>query len=426
MIEINGTYSKAKIYTDSLEISTEIQITKLVNHPALEDTKIRIMPDVHTGKGAVIGMTVNLTNRVVPNIIGVDIGCGVSAWKIGITPPNFEELDKIIREKVPAGYRHRNDVYPASHLFELINLENTGIRDYTDFIDKIKSMEAIKDKYQDIDRVLRSIGSLGGGNHFIEINLDHEGNYWLIIHSGSRSFGLAIALYHQAIAEDLFKPKTTNEKINFEEIVKEAKLKGKEDQIPMLIKSKTDELKRRHWKPSGLEYLEDENREAYFRDMKIAQIYAKLNRLVMADNIINYLGLKIQELDFIESVHNYINFNDNILRKGAISAHKGEKLLIPLNMAEGTILGVGKGNEDWNYSAAHGAGRKLSRTQAEKIINLQEFKNTMKDVWTSCVSEKTIDEAPQAYKNSEEIIRNLASSVDIITIMKPVYNFKAN
>jgi RNA-splicing ligase RtcB len=370
-MKIRGTYNTAYVYNDDVDPESERQIQEFCNQEIFRDARIRIMPDVHAGKGCVIGYTSNLGDKVVPNLIGLDIGCGILATPLGRKDIKFDKLDRFIRQNIPHGFKRNKSAYPDDHPERFIqDMEITCETLNIDLMDHLKG-----------------IGSLGGGNHFIEIAVDSEKGKWLLIHSGSRNFGLQVATWHQ------------------ERAIRECR--DKEIDIP------------RHFA-----YLEGNSREDYFRDMKTAQEYAHLNRKEMAGRILGFLGLAIPEEQF-ETVHNYINFEDGIIRKGAVSAGKGERLIIPLNMRDGSLIARGKGNEDWNCSAPHGAGRRLSRNQARKHLDMDDFRKAMKNVWTSTVSKKTLDEAPKAYKPKGEILRYISDTVDIEESLKPVYNFKA-
>lgn len=419
-MDLYGDFGKAIVYTDEIEDEAIAQIILLLNQPMAENTNIRIMPDVHSGAGCVIGYTAELNDKVVPNLIGVDINCGVAGWKIGTLSKigkNFDKLDEIIKNKIPSG-RNVNEEIDLAWIEDIYNQMGASIP-FNTYLRDVKSV--CEKTGQDYNYVLRSLGTLGGGNHFLEIDQDVDDYLWLIIHSGSRNFGLKIAKYHQNIAEKslISTSKEFAKRINK---IKKTK-KGKEIEVAIRALHK-ESFKR---KATGLEYLSGDKAEDYFADMKVAQVYAKLNRRLMADKILTSM-YGIDFFEPVESVHNYINFTDNILRKGAISAHKGEEVIIPLNMAEGVIYGIGKGNKDWNYSAPHGSGRLMSRNKAKANIKLEDFQNKMKKagVWSSCVGESTLDESPQAYKNADKIIEYLADTVDIVCRMKPVYNFKAS
>ena len=381
MLTVKGTYSDAVVFSDDIEESAYSQIVQLVNHPIAKQAHIRIMPDVHTGKGCVIGYTAKLGGIVIPNLIGVDIGCGVlSFYFVNLKLDNkaFDRIDSIIRTLIPSGTRIRGSlsdyVYVVSKRYMNMNFD--------EFKKRIEKL-AYKTK-QDINYVLNSLGSLGSGNHFIEIEVADELTYFTV-HSGSRNFGLNVANYHQKKAKNIVK----------------------KDGIPL-----------------GMEYLEGKDAKEYMEDMETAQIYARINRYVMLYTIIKNFTNE-EEAGIIESVHNYINFSDGIVRKGAISAHKKEKVVIPLNMADGLIVGEGLGSREWNYSAPHGAGRKMSRRQARKILSMKEFRKKMEGVYSSCVGQKTIDESPMAYKDKSRLLNYLKETVKITHIAKPVYNFKA-
>jgi RNA-splicing ligase RtcB len=370
-MEIRGTYNTARVFNDNVDSESHRQIQEFCNQEIFAGIRIRIMPDVHAGKGCVIGYTADLDEKVVPNLIGLDIGCGILVTKLGRMNLKYDKLDRFIRQKVPFGFKRNRNAEPERYPEEF----RIKLSDTCDFLG-IDLMDHLK-----------GIGSLGGGNHFIEIAVDENRENWLLIHSGSRNFGLQVATWHQ-------------------------------DQAIRLCKQKGEEI------PRHFAYLEDGPRENYIRDMKVAQEYARLNRREMARRILGHLGLKRPDEQF-ETVHNYINFDDGIIRKGAVSAHSGEKLVIPLNMRDGSLIAIGKGNPDWNYSAPHGAGRRMSRNQAFKQLDMEEFSKSMKKVWTSSVTKKTLDEAPKAYKPKGEILRHIGGTVDVETTLKPLYNFKA-
>ena len=421
MIEVKGKKGTAIVYNDDVEETALDQIKTMMDSDSFEGMKVRVMPDIHAGKGSVIGFTATYNDKIIPNIIGVDIGCGVTCFKLPKTRIDFEKLHDFIMEKIPSGFNIRRTPKEysdfLSNLFENIT-DKPDNWDLDYFLSCVK--EVCERQEQDYGRVTRSLGTLGGGNHFIEIDKDEDGNMWLLIHSGSRNFGLKVATYHQNRAKKLLELKN---KIPIKQLIEKAKAEGRHREIHTIIK-KAKEQESKSSIPKGLEYLEGEQTLFYIADMKIAQVYAQLNRRIMGYLILEFLGLDYFKTEQIESVHNYINFNDNIVRKGAISAHKGEKVLIPLNMRDGVIIGIGKGNEEWNYSAPHGAGRTMSRTKARKNINLNDFKDSMKGVWTKCVNESTLDESPFAYKDSEIIKGYLHETVDIIKHIKPVFNFK--
>lgn len=393
-----------KIYTNIIEQEALDQINMLLEQPAFQDCKVRIMPDVHSGKGCVIGFTADLGDKVIPNIVGVDIGCGMLTVKLDADAIDFERLDCVIREFVPNG----RDIHTAPQT------------DFTD-MQKLYCFPHLKDT----DRILRSIGTLGSGNHFIEVDRDQDGELYLIIHTGSRNLGKQVAEYYQDLAYRLVAYNEEEYDAMRKALIAKYKKLGRVRELPDALKKlKTDVAEKTASVDRNMCYLEGEEREHYLHDMKICQDYAKLNRKLIADTILEKMG--ISEVSRFETVHNYIDHDSNIVRKGAISAQKDELLLIPISMKDGCILGRGKGNEDWNCSAPHGAGRLMSRSEAKKKLNVTEFAREMAGIYTTCVSEETLDEAPMAYKSLDSIVNNIADTVDIIEILKPVYNFKAN
>lgn len=393
-----------KIFTDNIEKQALDQVHTLLEQSAFKDSKVRIMPDVHAGKGCVIGFTADLGDKVIPNIVGVDIGCGMKTVMLGKINIDLAQVDEIIRKYVPNGRNvHDRTVVNFDKLQELKCLEN---------------LKGIK-------RIERSVGSLGGGNHFIEIDIDEEDNKYLIIHTGSRNLGKQVADYYQNLAFELMqgKDKLVEEQ---EQIIKSYKEQGRSSEIQLAIKelNKTYQAKNINI-PKELCYLEGKYRDMYLHDMKICQEYAILNRTTIANIILKKLfGLMLFEQ--FETIHNYIDLETNIVRKGAISAKRDEMLLIPINMRDGCILGNGKGNDDWNQSAPHGAGRIMSRTKAKEILNMEVYQDSMKDIYTTSVNKETLDEAPMAYKPIQEIIDNIQDTVEIVKILKPIYNFKAS
>lgn len=394
-----------KIFTNNVEEEAVNQINLLLEQEPFKDCKVRIMPDVHAGKGCVIGFTADLGDKVIPNIVGVDIGCGILCVELGNIELDLEKLDKIINEYIPAGRNIREH--------KLINFE------------KINELYCLRE-LKETKKFNRAIGTLGGGNHFIEIDVDDENNKYLVIHTGSRNLGKQVAEYYQNLAIQLCsgKEEMFNKK---EEIIRTYKEQGRKSEIQKALKEL--ELKYKENKPNlpnELCYLEGKYREMYLHDMKICQEYAMLNRQYIASEILINMGIYTNSLTpAFTTIHNYISFDDNIVRKGAISAKKGEKVLIPINMRDGSIIAIGKGNEDWNSSAPHGAGRIMSRKKAKETFKLDEFKESMKDIYSTSVVEETIDESPMVYKTMQEIIDNTKDTVDIEKIIKPIYNFKA-
>lgn len=391
-----------KIFTDNIEDKAKEQINELLQQEPFKDCKVRIMPDVHAGKGCVIGFTANLGDKVIPNLVGVDIGCGMLCVNLGKEKIDLERFDNVVKQSIPSGRNIRE--HKIDELDDILNLY---------------CYRELKEQR----KFNRALGTLGGGNHFIELDKDDDGNVYLVIHTGSRNLGKQVAEYYQNLAIELCsgKEKMLEEK---ERIIKEYKEQGRKEEIQGAIK----ELYQRYKDntpdlPKDLCYLTGKYRDMYLHDMEICQRYASLNRKNIALEILrNYVILAEEQF---ETIHNYINFEDNIIRKGSIRANKGEKVIIPINMRDGSIIAIGKGNEDWNNSAPHGAGRIMSRLKAKELINLDDFKKSMEGVYSTSVTENTLDEAPFVYKPMQEIIDNIKDTVDIVKIIKPIYNFKA-
>ena len=391
-----------KIYADEVDELAQKQIAKLLAQPAFAEAKVRIMPDVHAGKGCVIGFTADLGDKVIPNIVGVDIGCGMLTVNLGKQKPDFAALDEIMHHHIPSGM----EVYS----------EPVAPFDALDALHCLPLLERVK-------RLLCSLGSLGGGNHFVEVDADTQGNYYLVIHSGSRNLGKQVCEIYQQEAINHHAGRSDRAELEAA-LIAELKAQGRQREIAAAIKAL-----RAAWNaaqpdiPADLCYLEDEARARYLHDMRICQQFALRNREAMADIIVRRLGLEVQ--DMFHTTHNYIDHDSNIVRKGAISARAGEKLLIPINMRDGCIFGTGKGNDDWNQSAPHGAGRLMSRSQAFRQLSLEDFQKQMKGVYTTSVTARTLDESPMAYKGMEAILRHIGPTVDVVDIFKPLYNFKA-
>lgn len=394
-----------KIFTSNIEQEAVEQIDLLLKQEPFKDCKVRIMPDVHAGKGCVIGFTADLGDKVIPNIVGVDIGCGMLCVELGNVNLDLEKLDKVINENIPAGR----------------NIREQKLIDF----DRIKDLDCLRE-LKETKKFNRAIGTLGGGNHFIEIDVDDENNKYLVIHTGSRNLGKQVADYYQNLAIELCSGKEEMLKRK-EEIIKTYKEQGKKSEIQKALKNLEAEYKQNKPNlPRELCYLEGKYREMYLHDMEIYQEYASENRTSIANQIIEkYFDIKFYEFDGFETIHNYISFKDNIVRKGAIRANKGEKVIIPINMRDGSIIAIGKGNQAWNNSAPHGAGRIMSRHKAKETFKLEQFKESMKEIYSTSVLEETIDEAPFVYKPMQEIIDNIKDTVEIIKIIKPIYNFKA-
>jgi tRNA-splicing ligase RtcB len=409
MIEIQGKYNLAKVFTDNIDSTTIAQIIELCNQPFVEGCNIRIMPDCHAGKGCVIGFTMNIKDKIIPNLVGVDIGCGMAWINLGKININLEVLDKFIHEKIPSGF----------------NIHTNPVDNYKDELNQLRCLRDLKKSVKEFNR---GIGSLGGGNHFIELNQDDEGNKYLVIHSGSRNIGKQVADYYQNKAFEYHSGLNEDFIHASKKLIEQYKAEGKRDKIQKALEKLKIEFKNKVGEcciPKDLCYLEGQLMEDYLHDMRICQIYAVRNREAICKLIMSFLGT----FGYINhTIHNYIDFNDNpaILRKGAVYAGLGVKLLIPLNMRDGSLICEGLGNDDWNQSAPHGAGRILSRSQAKERIKLEDFQDSMKDIFTTSVSQSTIDESPFAYKPMEEIIDNIAgSTVKILKQIKPIYNFKA-
>lgn len=398
MQEIRGNYNIAKIFTDILEEGAASQIETLCNQEFVKDSKIRIMPDVHAGAGCTIGTTMTITDKVVPNLVGVDIGCGMETIQISNKRLELQKLDKLIYEKIPSGFAVRKTPHRYNEQIDLTEL---------------RCLKAVK-----LDRAQKSIGTLGGGNHFIEVNKDQEGRLYLVVHSGSRHLGLEVAKHYQ---EAGYQQLNSNEKPDLEDLITRYKSEGRDKEIEKALK----ELKSQVITdvPYPLAYVSGSLFEDYLHDMKIVQQFAELNRKAMITEIVK--GMRLDVVEQFTTTHNYIDTDAMILRKGAVSAKKGERLLIPINMRDGSLICTGKGNEGWNYSAPHGAGRLMSRTKAKQSFTVSEFKKQMMDVYTTSVNKDTLDECPMAYKNMDHIISNIGPTADIMKIIKPVYNFKA-
>lgn len=395
MIELNGKYNTAKVFTDNVEQTAISQIIELCSQEFVKDSKIRIMPDTHAGAGCTIGTTMTIQDKIVPNLVGVDIGCGMYTIKLKEKDIDFQKLDDVIRRYVPSGQNVRENEHILSKKLNL------------------KDLKCIN--YINGDRALKSIGTLGGGNHFIEVDKDEQDNLYLVIHSGSRYLGKQVAEHYQELG---YKKLTENRGLRIE-LINKLKREGREKDIKTeLGKIPVNNISKQ------LAYIEGIDLDNYLNDMKITQKYAELNRIAMGSEILKNMNL--HEDNSFTTIHNYIDIGNKILRKGAISANKGERVIIPINMRDGSLICIGKGNEDWNNSAPHGAGRILSRSKANEKVTLAEFQDSMKDVWTTSVCQSTVDESPMVYKPMQEIIDNVQDTVEIVNIIKPLYNFKAN
>ena len=399
MFEIKGKVNTAICYAKVVEEEAIEQVRRMCDYEFTSGSKIRIMPDVHAGKGCTIGTTMTITDKAVPNIVGVDIGCGMYTVNIGKAEIDFEKLDEAAHF-IPSGmhiWEGRQERFELTKLRCYRSLKNT------------KWLE-------------RSLGTLGGGNHFIEVDQAQDGTKFLVIHTGSRNLGKQVAELYQQLAVDLNKGKETY----FAErdaIIAEYKAAGRRKEIQAALEA-ISWKKREATMPEDLCYLYGTFFEDYLYDVEICQKYAKRNREKIAEILLERTGMSGG--DGFHTIHNYIDTEEMILRKGAIAAHQGEKVLIPINMRDGSVLAIGKGNFEWNYSAPHGAGRLMSRTKAKESLDIEEYKQAMEGIYTTSVNEATLDEAPMAYKSLEDIIDVIRESVDIVDIMKPIYNFKAS
>ncbi|MBR6611998.1 MAG: RtcB family protein [Campylobacter sp.] len=402
MFELTGKYGTAKVYATTVEDECVSQIYGFMNSPVVEGCNIAIMPDTHAGKGSCIGFTQKINGRVNPNMVGVDIGCGMLVLKISkeagdiiFNKPGLDKFDKIMHTKVPSGMDHRKTLHK--------------------FAKEIDITKLIADA--DYSKELFAIGSLGGGNHFVEIDKDEAGDYYIVIHSGSRYLGIAVAKYWEDKAVEYHKnnSKAKNDLINkLKREGREKDIQTELAKIPTVVVSKE------------LSYLEGEDLNGYLHDMEIAQEFARLNREAMLDVLVEEMGIKKRHiLGKFCTIHNYIDIKNGILRKGAISLMDGEEAIIPINMQFGSLIVKGKGNPDWNYSGPHGAGRLMSRSKAKETLKMEDFKAAMKDIYTTSVCVSTIDEAPMAYKPADEILENIKENAEILSIIKPIYNFKA-
>ena len=408
-----------KIFTDNIEENAIEQIKELLSIDVFADKKIRIMPDVHAGAGCVIGFTGNLGDKVIPNIVGVDIGCGMLILNLGkLTDIDFHAFHEHIRSNVPSGMIVREDRFGFK---PLVGEEMDIYREAKELVIQLRCYRSLKDS----GRINKAIGSLGGGNHFIELDKDDAGDVYLVIHTGSRNLGKQVADFYQAKAVKHL----TDGDDEFEETIKrtieEYKAAGRRNELQGVIKK----MRKEHEEaepalPAALCYVEGQAREDYLHDMRLCQQWAVLNRKLISLLLLRFFpGIEIK--DQFESVHNYIS-DDNMVRKGSISAKKGERSIIPLNMRDGSLLCTGKGNPDWNYSAPHGAGRVLSRTQAYEQIKMEDFEESMKGIYSESVNDSTRDESPMVYKPAEEIMANIADTVSVDNIIKPIFNFKAS
>ena len=399
MLKINGKHNAAIVYAGNIEDTAHEQLEAVCDAPYLADCKVRVMPDVHAGKGCTIDTTMTIHGKVVPNMVGVDIGCGMYTVKLEDKSIDFNELDATIRKHIPSGRAVRSDVHQFAEQVDLNKLQMASMCD--------------------IDRAYRSIGSLGGGNHFIEVDKDNDGHLYLVIHSGSRHLGVQVADYYQDAA---YWQLSGKKKQNINAVIAELKAQGRHKEISETVKKLKVDLTESEI-PRDMAYVSGLLFDDYIHDMRITQHFAMLNRKAMADEIIRNMRLTVA--DEFTTIHNYIDTDAMILRKGAVSAKAGEQLLIPINMRDGSLLCVGKGNPDWNQSAPHGAGRLMSRKKAKEKLDLGDYRDAMSGIFSTCINNGTLDEAPMAYKSMDAILKHIAPTVNVVKVIKPVFNFKA-
>lgn len=395
--------SDLKIFTENVDYKALQQIFTLVKQDSFANSKIRIMPDVHAGAGCVIGFTATYIDKIIPNIVGVDIGCGMRVANLGKANIDLQEFDEVIKKFIPSG-------------------RNVNQTEQVDF-SRLKDLRCYHHLKNPSGYFEKSIGTLGSGNHFLELEIDDEQNVYLVIHTGSRNLGKQVAEYYQNVAIDVISG-TRHFDQQSKVIIEKYKAIGKAKEIEQALKEIKSNWKAQSVKiPKDLCYVENSDMDDYLHDMRICQEYAVLNRETIMKNILTHIGIK--PIESFETIHNYVDMDHKIIRKGAVSAKKDEILLIPINMRDGSLLCKGKGNEDWNCSAPHGAGRILSRSEAKELISLDEFKKSMSGIYTTSVCKSTIDESPMAYKPMEEIMNCIKDTVEIMKILKPIYNYKA-
>ena len=398
MLEVSGKYNQAKIFTDVVDQASIAQVIELCNQEFTAGSRIRLMPDVHAGAGCTVGTTMTITDRVVPNLVGVDIGCGMETARLREDRLELQKLDKLIREKIPSGFAVRSAVHR--------------------YADQIDLEELCCFRHVQMLRAEKSIGTLGGGNHFIEVDRDEEGQLYVVIHSGSRRLGLEVAKYYQ---EEGYKVLNQTDQASLDRLIAEMKAAGRQKDIQKELKRRKSQKLTRI--PRPLAYVAGALFDQYIHDMKLVQHFARLNRQAMLDEIVK--GMKLHVEEQFTTVHNYIDTDAMILRKGAVSAKAGEQLLIPINMRDGSLLCVGKGNEDWNCSAPHGAGRLMSRGEAKQSFTVSEFKKQMEGIYSTSVGRSTLDECPMAYKGMADILDNIGPTAEVVKVIRPIYNFKA-
>ena len=396
-----------KIFAKTIEDACREQAMNLAHQEAFKDAKIRIMPNCHAGKGCTIGFTANLGEKVVPNLVGVDIGCGVYCANLGklhLSDLSLAGLDNFICENIPSGMNVNDDNH------------SVGFED----LDKLYMRRELRN----VEHLHRSVGSLGGGNHFISIECALDGTNYLLIHTGSRNLGQQVCRYYQSLAVEDCNIKSEEIKAKTEQLIAEYKEALRHKEIKDAIRELREKYSVVEKIPEDLCWLEGDHKNDYLHDMRICQDFAWKNREEIARRIMSYL--KVASTERFHTIHNYVDFEDNIIRKGAIRCNKGEKVVIPLNSRDGSIIGIGKGNVDWNCSGPHGAGRLMSRSKAREAISMDDFKSAMGGIFTTSVNESTLDESPMAYKPAEEIIELVKDTIDVVEVIHPIYNFKAS
>ena len=399
MFILKGKYNEAKVFADTADATSVSQVLLLLDQEFVSGSRIRMMPDIHAGAGCTIGTTMTVTDKIVPNLVGVDIGCGMETVAVREKHIELQKLDKLIYEKIPSGFQIREKTH---RYYEQIDLEELYC---------YRQIHAV--------RAEKSLGTLGGGNHFIEVDKDEEGTIYVVVHSGSRHLGVEVAQYYQ---EEAYKALNCQTKKDIDRLIADLKAQGREKEIQKSIAELKNTVKTNI--PKVLAYVSGELFDQYIHDMKMVQNYAGLNRKAMMDEIIK--GMKLHVTSQFTTIHNYIDTDAMILRKGAVSAKKGEKLLIPINMRDGSLICTGRGNDDWNQSAPHGAGRLMSRSAAKQSFTVSEFRKQMNGIYSTSVNKETLDECPMAYKGMDEIVKNITDTAVIDNVLRPIYNFKAS
>jgi RNA-splicing ligase RtcB len=403
MFELKGKYGECKVFTNNCDNETISQLTNLLNQECIEGNQIRIMSDCHSGKGCVIGTTMTLSNKkVVPNLVGVDIGCGVTCIKLKEKRIDLPNFDSVVRKYMPSGFDIHDEAIATSNIEEMYCA-----------------------KAVDLEKAYKSLGTLGGGNHYVELDKSGD-NLYLVIHTGSRHLGIEVCNYYQELAYNKLKEKAAGgsfKELSYQ-LIDKLKSEGRNKEISKELAKFKEEYNNTHIPiPYELSYLEGEDFDAYIHDMKLVQEHASINRATIAKQLLKHA--KLHEIERIDTIHNYVDVENMVLRKGSISAQKDELVIIPMNMRDGSLLCKGKGNLDWNCSAPHGAGRLMSRAKAKESISMTDYKHSMEGIYSTCVNRSTIDESPMAYKAMDEIMENIQDTVEIVEHITPIYNFKA-